>query len=94
MSKSNALGLRRMAQWYRDGQRFSPAIGCGCFYDAMDAARTFSISMRALHEIVGVGSYFGENELYRGGWTDPECTDDAIAVLEMAADLEECEETP
>ncbi len=97
MSRANAEGLRRMAQWYRDRRGFSPHLyaregkrQCGCFCRARNE-RSIEVCLFATHLPDLVGGRFDVDGLIAAGWTGPECTDDAIAVLEMAADIESCE---
>lgn len=84
---------RGMADWFRT-HKFTPAYGdgrtCGCFiHAARDLAGTrflCSWDLPILLDIIG-GKDFEDETLYVRGWTGPECTDDAIAACEIAADL-------
>ncbi len=88
--------LRRAAAYIRE-HGFSADAGsdgnCRCFVGALDSVRTEGLSAWrddnparvALMPVIASDSYSAV-DLSRAGWTEG-CTDDAVAALEIAADL-------
>ena len=85
---TDAEKLRKAAQWIRENG-FSPLYysseGHGCFLYAIHRVEKYKSLKEPIRGIIGCG--FSYSMLQQAGWTGPECTDDAAAALEIAADL-------
>lgn len=80
---------------------FSPQLrrgGCGCFVNRVDPHPFSDLERETVYRAISrveaiIGCRIDYWSLEHSGWTGPECTDDAVAALEIAADIAFCEAT-